>query len=428
MASNSIGNLSIIISGNANPLTSALSSAQKQVAAFRQKLPPSLGGSAANFSSAFSPLAGATTSRAFAQARRDLEARAARLMGTITRPAPGLFSQAASGTGSFLSAGAGIGKSMLSGLTSFLMTAGPTIGNALGTAISAGSHKVLGFAAAGGAAIKHALEKAMDFQDLLVGFEVMTGSAQQGRQMLETLEKFSATLPFTSGTVMKAARTLAGNGVAMNNILPALQSIATVVAATGGAVRARLGEHRRHRPHPDGRAGPDVEGERRSFERGQEAAEARLAQPLTTRVGQGYDVHRFTQGDHVWLGGIRIPHSHGVAAHSDGDVVLHALTDALLGAIADGDIGVHFPPSDPRWRGASSDHFLADAVARVATLDAEVLVVAQRACRGSDDHRGVKTRRAGAVFMGFGPMRLASAPTSTSTARAVFDGIAAPSL
>jgi len=189
---------------------------------------------ARGMASAWSPITGATSGRAFAQARRDLEARTARLMGTIAKPAPGLFSQAASGTGSFLSAGAGIGKSMLSGLTSFLMTAGPTIGNALGTAISAGSHIALGFAAAGGAAIKHALEKAMDFQDLLVGFEVMTGSAQQGRQMLETLEKFSATLPFTSGTVMKAARTLAGNGVAMNNVLPALQSIATVVAATGG--------------------------------------------------------------------------------------------------------------------------------------------------------------------------------------------------
>ncbi|MGY2049556.1 2-C-methyl-D-erythritol 4-phosphate cytidylyltransferase [Methylobacterium sp. JK268] len=87
---------------------------------------------------------------------------------------------------------------------------------------------------------------------------------------------------------------------------------------------------------------------------------------LVTRLGTGFDVHAFTEGDGVWLGGVRIPADRGVLAHSDGDVVLHALTDAILGALADGDIGVHFPPSDPRWRGASSDQFLADAVARVA--------------------------------------------------------------
>lgn len=83
------------------------------------------------------------------------------------------------------------------------------------------------------------------------------------------------------------------------------------------------------------------------------------------RVGTGFDVHAFAEGDHVWLGGVRIPAPRGVTAHSDGDVVLHALTDALLGTISDGDIGVHFPPSDPQWRGASSDRFLADAARRV---------------------------------------------------------------
>lgn len=96
-----------------------------------------------------------------------------------------------------------------------------------------------------------------------------------------------------------------------------------------------------------------------------EHAEQRLARPLVTRTGTGYDVHAFAEGDHVWLGGIRIPHSRGVTAHSDGDVGLHALTDALLGALADGDIGSHFPPSDPQWRGASSDRFLAFAADRV---------------------------------------------------------------
>jgi 2-C-methyl-D-erythritol 2,4-cyclodiphosphate synthase len=71
------------------------------------------------------------------------------------------------------------------------------------------------------------------------------------------------------------------------------------------------------------------------------------------RIGQGLDVHAFAAGDHVMLGGVRIPHSHGLAAHSDGDVALHALCDALLGAAALGDIGLHFPPGDERWRGAS---------------------------------------------------------------------------
>lgn len=96
------------------------------------------------------------------------------------------------------------------------------------------------------------------------------------------------------------------------------------------------------------------------------AAAERLGQRLTTRVGTGYDVHAFAEGDHVWLGGVRIPHGRGVKAHSDGDVALHALTDALLGTLAEGDIGTHFPPSDPQWRGASSDRFLAFAAGRVS--------------------------------------------------------------
>lgn len=83
------------------------------------------------------------------------------------------------------------------------------------------------------------------------------------------------------------------------------------------------------------------------------------------RIGQGYDVHSFEEGDHVWLGGVRIAHDRKLNGHSDADVLLHALTDAILGAIGDGDIGVHFPPSQEQWRGASSDLFLRDAVARV---------------------------------------------------------------
>jgi len=84
-----------------------------------------------------------------------------------------------------------------------------------------------------------------------------------------------------------------------------------------------------------------------------------------TRTGSGFDVHAFAAGDHVMLAGVRIPHDRGLTGHSDADVALHALTDAVLGALADGDIGAHFPPGDPQWRGASSDRFLAFAVERV---------------------------------------------------------------
>ena len=80
---------------------------------------------------------------------------------------------------------------------------------------------------------------------------------------------------------------------------------------------------------------------------------------MSLRVGQGFDVHAFTEGDHVMLGGVRIPHERGLAAHSDGDVALHALCDALLGAAAMGDIGKHFPPGDEQWRGADSLELLA---------------------------------------------------------------------
>jgi 2-C-methyl-D-erythritol 4-phosphate cytidylyltransferase/2-C-methyl-D-erythritol 2,4-cyclodiphosphate synthase len=87
---------------------------------------------------------------------------------------------------------------------------------------------------------------------------------------------------------------------------------------------------------------------------------------LEPRNGTGFDVHRFTAGDHVWLCGVKIAHTHRLEGHSDADVGLHALTDALLGAIGEGDIGQHFPPSDPQWRGAASRIFLADAAGRIA--------------------------------------------------------------
>jgi 2-C-methyl-D-erythritol 2,4-cyclodiphosphate synthase len=84
------------------------------------------------------------------------------------------------------------------------------------------------------------------------------------------------------------------------------------------------------------------------------------------RIGQGFDVHAFGDGDHVTLGGVRVPHHRGVVAHSDGDVVIHALCDAIFGALVLGDIGQHFPPSDERWRDADSRRFLRHAAMLMA--------------------------------------------------------------
>ncbi|AOH84921.1 2-C-methyl-D-erythritol 4-phosphate cytidylyltransferase [Sphingomonas panacis] len=96
------------------------------------------------------------------------------------------------------------------------------------------------------------------------------------------------------------------------------------------------------------------------------AAEARHAATLRVRTASGYDVHRLVEGEELWLGGLLIPHDKGLSGHSDADVALHAITDALLGTIADGDIGMHFPPSDPQWRGANSAQFLQHAASLIA--------------------------------------------------------------
>ena len=104
---------------------------------------------------------------------------------------------------------------------------------------------------------------------------------------------------------------------------------------------------------------------------------------MSMRVGQGFDVHAFGPGDHVLLAGVRIPHSRGLVAHSDGDVAAHALCDALLGALALGDIGRHFPDGDPRWKGADSLQLLAHCTALVrgrgyAPANADVTVVCEQ--------------------------------------------------
>ena len=97
------------------------------------------------------------------------------------------------------------------------------------------------------------------------------------------------------------------------------------------------------------------------------AADRRREGQLRSRSASGFDVHRLEVGEELWLGGILVPHDKGLSGHSDADVALHAITDALLGTIAEGDIGTHFPPSDPQWRGAASHQFLQHAAALIAS-------------------------------------------------------------
>lgn len=105
--------------------------------------------------------------------------------------------------------------------------------------------------------------------------------------------------------------------------------------------------------------------EKLTFEEDFARAEALLAARMVSRTGLGFDVHAFAEGADLWLGGVRIPHARGLKGHSDADVALHAVVDALLGALGEGDIGTHFPPSDPQWRGAPSSRFVEHARALV---------------------------------------------------------------
>ena len=153
------------------------------------------------------------------------------------------------------------------------------------------------------------------------------------------------------------------------------------------------------------------------------------AEVPAVRVGTGYDVHRLAEGEDLWLCGVRIEHSHGLAGHSDADVAIHALVDAMLGAIAAGDIGQHFPPSDPQWKGAASHQFLSHAASLVAeagyTLgNADVTIVCEAPKIGP--HREAMRLRLAEV-LGVAPALVSVKATTTEklgfTGRA--EGIAA---
>jgi len=117
------------------------------------------------------------------------------------------------------------------------------------------------------------------------------------------------------------------------------------------------------------------------------------------RVGTGFDVHALAPGEDLWLCGVKIDHTHGLAGHSDADVAIHALVDAILGAVGAGDIGQHFPPSDARWRGASSDQFLTHAVAlaaeagyRIGNVDVTIICEAPKIGPHREAMRGALAR------------------------------------
>lgn len=150
---------------------------------------------------------------------------------------------------------------------------------------------------------------------------------------------------------------------------------------------------------------------------------------VSTRVGFGIDVHAFGPGDHVMLGGVRVDHEHGVRAHSDGDVVIHALCDALLGAAGLGDIGQHFPDTDPQWRGAAGSLLLERVMAMLTArgfepVNVDLTIIAERPRIGP--HREAMRHRL-AELLGLAPEAVNLKATSTEQLGAIGrgEGIAA---
>ena len=144
-------------------------------------------------------------------------------------------------------------------------------------------------------------------------------------------------------------------------------------------------------------------------------AERRLAARLVVRTGLGFDVHAFAPGEGLWLGGVHIPHGRTLAGHSDADVALHAITDALLGAIGEGDIGDHFPPSDPQWRGAASSRFVEHArtlvEARGGRIDHVDVTLICEAPRVSPHRAAMRSRIA--ALLGLAETRVSVKATTT---------------
>jgi 2-C-methyl-D-erythritol 4-phosphate cytidylyltransferase/2-C-methyl-D-erythritol 2,4-cyclodiphosphate synthase len=189
------------------------------------------------------------------------------------------------------------------------------------------------------------------------------------RRLLDALEGASAAVPVLGvvDTVARADSAL-GDTVPRDGLVRVqtpqafrLDAILAAHRAWDGAPATDDAQIARAAGHEVAVVAGDLSLEKLTFEKDFERAEARLAARRTSRTGLGFDVHALAAGEELWLGGVLVPYARGLKGHSDADVVLHALTDAILGAAAMGDIGDHFPPSDPQWRGAPSSLFVEHA-------------------------------------------------------------------
>lgn len=287
-------------------------------------------------------------------------------------------------------------------------------------------HSAEALAAAGIAPIvvaipENAEELARAALDGVAGVILVTGGAtrqQSVRLALEVLEHnapdrvliHDAARPQLSRPVIERLAAALADLPAATPVLPVVDSLAHAAGATMGAPARRedlrrvqtpqafrfaaiLAAHRAWQGAPD--AGDDAQVARAAglevaLVEGDEALHkltfaTDFGPPAPIRVGTGYDVHRLADGEELWLCGVRIDHPRGLSGHSDADVAIHALVDAVLGALGQGDIGSHFPPSDPQWRGASSDRFLSHAVLlaaqagyRIGNVDLTIVCEAPR--------------------------------------------------
>jgi 2-C-methyl-D-erythritol 4-phosphate cytidylyltransferase / 2-C-methyl-D-erythritol 2,4-cyclodiphosphate synthase len=189
------------------------------------------------------------------------------------------------------------------------------------------------------------------------------GAAVPALELTDTIKEVDSTGRIVATPLRSALRTVQTPQAFRFDLILAAHRKAAAAGRLGLTDDAAIAEWAGHSVHV-------FEGERENMKitstEDIARAETKLVHELSDiRIGQGFDVHAFGPGDHVWLGALKISHDHGLVGHSDADVLSHAITDAILGAIGDGDIGSHFAPSDPQWRGAASSIFLAAAVEKL---------------------------------------------------------------
>ena len=276
----------------------------------------------------------------------------------------------------------------------------PVVRHSVATLLDAGADPLIVAVPPGGEDAAHAALGGLAGYRLAIGGETRQQSVANALEALGSAERVlihdAARPRLPRAVIERLLAALAGHAGAIP-VLPVIDSLAFAAEGERGAVEmgenaprerlrrvqtpqafrfdAILAAHRAWRGPRD--AGDDagvlraaggsvalVEGDERLAKL--TFAEDFMAEHPPIRTGTGFDVHRLAAGEELWLGGIRIDHDMGLAGHSDADVALHALVDALLGAVGEGDIGTHFPPGDPQWKGAGSDRFLAHAAGLVA--------------------------------------------------------------